>query len=270
LNKDDNIPISIWNRTPPGFQASYGQPEPTLTPYLVESDTPTAAIIVCPGGGYAIHACHESEPVARWLNTLGIASFALDYRVNPYHHPYPLLDARRAIQMVRHQSKEWNIDPQRVGMIGFSAGGHLSSTAGTHFEEYDLQERDEIDQVNFRPDLMILCYAAITFGKYGHQRGMERLIGIEPSQELRDMVSNELHVTSQTPPAFIWHTASDDDVLPENCLLFASALSACRIPYELHIFPEGRHGLELAEEHPHVRQWTGLCARWLKLQGFCE
>lgn len=262
--------IPIWNRIPPGFREDYGQPEPTITPYLVRANAPSAAIIICPGGGYQIHACHESEPVAHWLNQIGISAFALDYRVTPYYHPYPLLDARRAIQTVRYKSEQWNINPARVGIFGFSAGGHLASTTGTHSEAYDLTECDEIDRINFMPDLMVLCYAAITFGQYGHQRGMERLLGANPSTDLRDLVSNELHVTPQTPPAFIWHTASDDDVLPENSLLFASALSACRVPYELHIFPEGRHGLGLAEEHPHVRQWTGLCARWLQRQGFCE
>ncbi len=137
--------VPLWPGTPPGYETVYGQPVPTLCPYLVRSGNPSGAIVVLPGGGYGIKAAHEAEPVARWLNSLGISAFVLDYRVAPYRHPIPLLDSRRAIQLVRHHAREWSINPAKVGILGFSAGGHLASTTGTHFETIGFGEPDETD-----------------------------------------------------------------------------------------------------------------------------
>jgi len=221
-----------------------------------------------PGGGYMMKAAHEGEPIARWLNSLGISAFVLDYRVAPYRHPVPLLDARRAVQFVRARSAEWNTDAARVAVLGFSAGGHLASTLGTHFEALSAETNDETSRQNFRPDALILCYPVISFGQYRHHGSMENLLGSNPSDELRQSLSNELQVSKDSPPAFVWHTASDASVPAENSLLFAGALSACRVSFELHVYASGEHGLGLAEGHPSAAPWPDQCARWLHNQGF--
>jgi acetyl esterase/lipase len=259
--------LPIWQGTPPGFDLAFEQPVPTLAPYLAPGDGYHGGIVVLPGGGYGRKAPHEAEPVALWLNSLGISAFVLDYRVSPYHSPIPLLDARRAIQLVRSKAEEWQVDPQRVGILGFSAGGHLASTTGTHFETIPGPE-DAVSQFSSRPDAMILCYPVITFGIFGHQGSMENLLGNKPPAQLRDAFSNEKQVTAHTPPAFLWHTADDQSVPVENSLLFAQALSACHVPFELHVFSSGQHGLGLAVDHPYASSWTTLCARWLKTRGF--
>ncbi len=263
---DSSVPL--WSGAPPGYHPEYGQPIPTLCPYLVDSGIPRGAIVVLPGGGYGRKAAHEAEPVAHWLNSLGISAFVLDYRVAPYRHPIPLLDARRAIQLVRHHAREWSINPAKVGILGFSAGGHLASTTGTHFETIGFGEPDETSTNNFRPDALVLCYPVITFGQRRHNGSMENLLGPNPPEPLRESLSNERQVSSQTPPTFLWHTANDASVPVENSLLFGGALSASNIPFELHIFADGVHGIGLAEEHPSAGPWTGLCARWLREQGF--
>lgn len=262
----------IWEGTPPGFDPAYQQAAPTLTPFLVASDSPRPAVIVFPGGGYEIKAGHEAAPIAQWFNTLGISAFVLDYRVSPYRQPVPLLDARRAIQVVRSRAAEWSIDPKRVGVLGFSAGGHLASSVGTHFEAVhwpdDAVPQDAVAQFSFRPDAMILCYPVITFGPFAHTGSMEKLLGPNSSQALRDSYSNERQVTSQTPPTFLWTTANDAAVPVENSLLFAAALSANHVPFELHVFASGEHGTGLAQGHPYASPWTDLCARWLHNIGF--
>ena len=263
-----NSAIPLWMGNPPGFQAGYNQPAPTITPYLVEASGPRGAVVVLPGGGYGRKAAHEAEPVAQWLNRLGISAFVLDYRVAPYRHPIPLLDARRAIQLIRARAQEWSVDPDRIGILGFSAGGHLASTAGTHFEVIEAGELDVVSMQSFRPNALVLCYPVITFGQYRHNGSMENLLGVNPPVALRESLSNELQVSAQTPPTFLWHTANDASVPVENSLLFARALSAFRVPFELHIFADGVHGLGLAEEHPSSGPWTSLCARWFRGLGF--
>jgi acetyl esterase/lipase len=263
--------MPLWQSLPPGFAPAYGQPVPTLTPYLVSGPGQVGAVVVLPGGGYGIKAGHEAEPIALWLNSLGITAFVLDYRVAPYRHPIPLLDTRRAIQLVRSRADEWAVDPQRVGILGFSAGGHLASTAGTHLEDFPVsQEQDRLSGINFRPDAMILCYPVISFGKFGHVGSMENLLGPNPSAEHREAFSNEKHVTAQTPPTFLWTTATDEAVPVANSLMFSQALSDCKVPFELHIFPNGEHGLGLATGHPDAGSWTNLCARWLDHLGFTK
>jgi acetyl esterase/lipase len=215
-------------------------------------------------------ASHEAAPVAEWLNSLGISAFVLDYRVAPYRHPIPLSDARRAIQMVRCNAASWSVNPKRIGILGFSAGGHLTASAGTHFEALtglDLPA-DEVSGFSFRPDALVLCYPVISFGPFGHLGSMENLLGPNPPEDQRAFFSNETQVSPQTPPAFLWHTATDGAVPVENSLMFASALSALRIPLELHVFSDGVHGIGLAEDHPSAAPWSGLCARWLRQQGF--
>jgi acetyl esterase/lipase len=241
---------------------------PRLTPYLPNAAAPTAAVIVCPGGGYRMLAPHEGEPVARWLNGLGIAAFVLEYRIAPERHPAPLHDAQRAIRLVRHHAAEWNVAPDRIGILGFSAGGHLAATAGTRYDAGDPRADDPVDRVSCRPDLMILCYPVITFVSERESASMSNLIGADAPGDLRRSLSAELQVTPETPPAFLWHTAEDASVPVDDSLRFASALHRAGIPFALHVFPHGRHGLGLASDDPTVGQWTTLCARWLADQGF--
>ena len=262
------MPYLLWRDGAPGAMGETPEDCPKLTGYLVESQEPTSGIIVIPGGGYQRRAPHEGEPIARWLNTLGISAFVLDYRVAPYRHPYPLLDAQRAIRTLRYKAQDWNLDPHRIGIIGFSAGGHLAATAGTHYNSGDPNAADPVEQQSSRPDLMILCYPVISFGAHRHQGSMFNLLGPEPPQELMEQLSNENHVTADTPPTFMWHTADDAVVPVANTLIFAQELAKHKIDFALHIYPKGPHGLGLAEHHPEVATWTEHCAAWLASYGF--
>jgi acetyl esterase/lipase len=241
---------------------------PGLTIYPVSSESPAPVVVVCPGGGYVRRASHEGEPIARWLNGLGIAAVVLHYRVAPYQHPIPLGDAKRAIRKVRHHASEWGMDSERVGILGFSAGGHLASTAGTHYDSGNSESEDPIERQSSRPDLMVLCYPVITLGSYAHQGSKFNLLGESPNQDRVDQLSNENRITKDTPPTFLWHTADDGAVPVENSLLFAAGLSRNKISFELHVFESGAHGLGLAEDHPEAKAWPDLCGRWLRKQGF--
>lgn len=242
--------------------------QPTLTPYLPANGLAREAIIVCPGGGYGRLAPHEGEPIAQWLNSLGIAAFVLHYRVAPHRHPTPLGDAQRAIRIVRQRGAEWGLASSRVGLLGFSAGGHLTASAGVFHDPGDQTHADPIERVSSRPDALILCYPVISFGDFRHQGSTDNLLGSEATAASRDAVSLERHIDAMTPPTFLWHTADDASVPVEHSLLFAGALRRHEIPFELHIYPHGRHGLGLAEEAPLVAGWTTLCASWLATQGF--
>lgn len=241
---------------------------PSLTPYLLEGEGPYPVVIVCPGGGYQNRADHEGEPVAKWLNRIGISALVLNYRVAPYKHPIPLNDAKRAIRIVRARAKQWNLDPNRLGILGFSAGGHLASSAGTHYDHGNAESDDLIEQMSSRPDLMILCYPVITFGSSAHSASKENLLGAQPSAELINLLSNERQVNASTPPAFLWHTADDAAVPVNNVLLFAQAMERYKIPCELHVFESGKHGLGLAQDTPGAKVWSELCESWLNGKGF--
>ncbi len=260
----EQAPLPLW---PAGTSPSDGE-IPTLTPFLLPSTEATGTVVVCPGGGYRGRAAHEGAPVARWLNSLGIAAFVLDYRVAPNRHPIPLADAQRAIRTVRHNASAWRIRPDRIGILGFSAGGHLAATAGTHFDPGNVRAADPIERQSSRPDALVLCYAVISFGEFRHDGSMVNLLGPEPPEELRRFLSNELQVTADTPPTFLWHTGDDAGVPVENALLFAGALRRNGVPFALHIFPHGRHGLGLAPDDPTVGAWPALCGRWLTAAGF--
>jgi acetyl esterase/lipase len=255
--------LSLWEGGAPFEQGE----RPKMTPYL-QGKKQAPAVIVLPGGSYRRRADHEGEPVARWLNEIGIHAFVLDYRVAPYKHPVPLIDAKRAIRYVRYHAAEWNIDPYRIGILGFSAGGHLASTTGTKFDGGDPETDDPVERVSSRPDVMILGYPVITFGKHRHDGSMKNLLGVDAPADRRELLSNELHVTSQTPPTFLWHTAEDETVPVENSLLFASALSLHKVPFDLHVYESGRHGLGLALDHPEAYLWTEACEKWIRRRGF--
>lgn len=260
--------LLLWPDGTPNALGETAEDRPTLVPYLVQGGDPAPAVIVCPGGGYARRADHEGAPVAQWLNTLGISAFVVHYRVAPYRHPNPLMDAQRAIRTVRSRAQEWNVDPSRVGILGFSAGGHLASSAGVHYDSGRPDAEDLIERESSRPDLLVLCYPVISFGPDAHKGSQANLLGEDADISLIERMSSERQVTEQTPPTFLWHTADDASVPVENSLLFASALSRNKVPFELHVFESGRHGLGLAAEQPGVSAWTSVCAAWLKKQGF--
>lgn len=240
--------ISLW---PDGAD---GQ---TLTVYPAEKPT-GGAIVICPGGGYGMLADHEGEPVARWLNTLGITGIVLKYRLGPAHrHPAMLDDAAQAVRTVRAHAGEWKIDPKRVGILGFSAGGHLASTLATHFEQ------------SSRPDLAVLIYPVISLNApHGHLGSRVNLLGEDADPELVNFLSNETQVTPETPPTFLVHTADDAGVPVENSLLFAAALRAANVPFELHVYETGPHGFGLGGDHSVLKSWPDRCAVWLQSHGF--
>ncbi len=275
--------IPLWPHGAPGAKgADANQDVPTLTIWLPPAGRATgASIVVCPGGGSGMLAVdHEGKQVAEWLNELGVAAFVLKYRLGPrYHHPAMLQDAGRAIRTVRARASEWGLDPKRIAIMGFSAGGHLASTAGTHFDAGKPDAEDPIERVSSRPDRMILDYPVIALATpYGHSGSLRNLLGDHPSQELIESLSNERQVTKDTPPTFLAHTNADKGVPAENSLLFVTALRKAGVPVELHLFERGPHGLGLGAgtakfrvlPEPSFQAWPKLCETWLKNQGFLE
>jgi acetyl esterase/lipase len=265
----------LWPDDAPGALGKADKDIPTLTPFYPSDKATGAAMVICPGGGYGGLAPHEGEGYARWLATNGIACFVLKYRlgVNGYRHPAPLLDAARAIRLIRTHSAEWKLDPKRIGIIGSSAGGHLASTLMTHFDTGYTNSADIIERQSSRPDLGILCYPVITMGAFTHQGSKKNLLGTNPPPELVKELSNELHVTRDTPPCFIWGTDEDTTVPIENVLLFAEALRKAKVPFDLHVYQKGKHGMGLGSRefdpskwHP----WTSDCIFWLKQQGWAK
>ena len=246
---------------------------PTITPYLAPKENSTgAAVVVLPGGGYTrLSDVKEGSDIAKWLNTLGISAFVVKYRLGPrYNQPNQLLDAARAMRTVRSKAKEWGVDANRIAILGFSAGGHLASTLGTHFDAGKPDAKDEIDRVSSRPDAMILLYPVITMGEFTHAGSKKYLLGENPTPELIKLYSNELQVTKDTPPTFIFHTMTDATVPVENAMLFASALRKNGVPFEFHLYEQGPHGVGLAPTNPYLASWAARCADWLTLRGFLK
>jgi acetyl esterase/lipase len=241
-------------------------PAPRLTPYPV--DNPRGAIVVCPGGGYRNLAPHEGEPIARWLNTLGIAACVVEYRIAPHRHPAPLREGHRAIQLVRHHAAAWGLDPTQVGMLGFSAGGHLTASVATQPDAADPASPDPVARQSSRPGAIVLAYPVISFVDNAHLGSIENLLGPDAPEAQRAALSADRNVDARTPPAFLWHTAADASVPVEHSLRFASALARHGVPFGLHVYPAGRHGLGLAPDDPVVGTWTTLCAAWLADHGY--
>jgi acetyl esterase/lipase len=263
--------IPLWPQGAPGAVGSEPRDTPTLTVYLPKPEAATgASVVICPGGGYGGLADHEGRPVAEWLNRLGVAGIVLKYRLGPrYHHPAMLQDAGRAIRTVRARAEEWKLDPKRVAILGFSAGGHLASTAGTHFDAGRDDAADPIERQSSRPDRMILIYPVVALATpYAHAGSRRNLLGDQPTPDVLTSLSNETQVTAQTPPAFLVHTFEDTAVPVENSLLFVMAMRKAGVPVELHLFEKGRHGLGLGGGDPAFKAWPDLCAAWLKGQGF--
>ena len=237
--------------------------------YPVKTETPAGAVMVCPGGGYAHRAPHEGETIAQEFNKQGIHAFVLHYRVAPNRNPAPLNDARRGMRMIRSMASKFNVKTDKIAVCGFSAGGHLAGSLGIHFDKASYPPIDPADKLSCRPDAMILCYPVISSGEYRNDGSFKNLLGNEPDPEMMEHFSLEKHaVSGQTPPAFMWHTSEDSAVPVENSLLLASALSSNRIPFELHIYEKGRHGLGLCPEDPHVASWFRTCTEWLLSMGW--
>jgi acetyl esterase/lipase len=278
----------LWPQGAPGAagsdagDANHSGDIPTITVYLPPREKASgASIVICPGGGYGFLATeHEGKDVAQWLNSLGIAGVVLKYRIAPkYKHPAPLDDARQAIRMVRWKSKEWGLDPDRVGVMGFSAGGHLASTLATHYREAHPVAGDAINSFTERPDLAILVYPVVSFtADYSHKGSAKNLLGPDATKEQLTELSNDTQVTDKTPPTFLVHTLADCGVPMENSVAFAMALRKYKVPFELHIFEKGQHGLGLGTgwkghnipPEPAFQAWPPLCATWLKSRGFLD
>ena len=231
-------------------------------------------MVILPGGGYGGLAPHEGEGYAEWLVTNGISCFVVKYRLGAhgYRHPRMLEDAARAVRLVRSRAAQWAIDPKRVGIMGSSAGGHLASTLLTHFASGQPDAADAVERQSSRPDLGILCYPVITMGTNTHAGSKNNLLGKDPSPELVKLLSNELQVTKETPPCFLFHTYEDTAVPVENSLAFTAALRKAGVPLDLHIYQKGRHGIGLGDKPPfaHVHPWANDCLLWLKEQGFVK
>jgi acetyl esterase/lipase len=264
----------LWPDGAPGAKGKEPGDVPAILVYRAAPDKANgAAVVVCPGGGYGGLAMdHEGHQIAEWLNRHGITAIILKYRLGPrYNHPIPLTDAQRAIRTVRTHSDAWTIDPHRIGILGFSAGGHLASTAGTHFDDGDAKAADPIDRVPSRPDFMVLLYPVITLtGPAAHVGSRNNLLGKSPDPKLVESLSNHNAVTIDTPPTFLVHTTEDKGVPPENSVLFYSACVKHKVPAELHIYERGRHGLGLGPKDLPFSSWPDRCLAWLQSRGLLE
>ena len=243
---------------------------PTLTIYPAPADRRTGtAVIICPGGAYRRLAIDkEGTAAAAWLNALGVSAFVLKYRLVEYGHPVPLQDVLRAVRLLRANASRWRIDPDRIGVLGFSAGGHLASTAGTLFDAPEGRTGAELDRVSARPDFLVLVYPVIVLdGPYASKTSAANLLGPSPSAELLARLSTHTQVTTQTPPTFLAHGGTDESVPPENSVLFYQALRRAGVPAEMHLYQTGPHGFGLEPTHGPVSDWPKRCAEWMTAGG---
>jgi acetyl esterase/lipase len=265
--------IRLWQNGAPGNPPTEPADEPLLFLSRPAKDRAVGtAVIVCPGGGYGHLAMdYEGIDVAKWFNTFGVAGFVLKYRhsASGHKHPIPMQDGQRAIRMLRSRAAEWGIDPNRIGVLGFSAGGHLASTLATHFDSGDPRASDPIDRASSRPDFTILCYPVITMMEdYTHAGARDNLLGTAPDKAMLQQLSNELQVTPQTPPTFLFHTSEDTAVPPENSIAFYAAMRVAGVSGELHIYEAGRHGVGLAKDVPGTNTWPERCREWMAGRGY--
>jgi acetyl esterase/lipase len=270
----DHQIIPLWSGPAPGAQGSEERDIPTLTVYLPSTVSPNmTAMVVCPGGSYrGLATGYEGKQAQEYLNSIGVAVFMLKYRVGPrYHHPVELGDAQRALRIVRTHAAEWGIAPDRVGIMGFSAGGHLASTAATHFDAGLANATDPIDRASSRPDFAVLVYPVISMlAPLTHPLSKENLLGTHPDSALVRSLSNDLMVTAQTPPTFLFHTTADSLVPVENSVNYYLALRKAGVPAELHVFQNGPHGVALGEGDPVLGVWPKLLGNWLRVNGWVK
>jgi acetyl esterase/lipase len=265
------ITILLWPEGAPGAVGDEETDKPSLTIYLPDPQKATGAgVVVCPGGGYcAVCNMHEGKDIAEWFRGMGVAAFVLKYRIAPrYNHPAPLLDAQRAVRTARAMSAEWGVDPSRIGIMGFSAGGHLASSAGTIFDGGCPSSADPIDRQSSRPDFMILCYSVISMvPPFAHVGSRANLLGGSPDPQVMEELSTEKRVTPQTPPTFLMHTDSDNVVMAENSAVFYLALRKAGVPAEMHIYAKGPHGVGLAQADPVLSFWPKHLQMWMEGRG---
>lgn len=266
-----NTSVPLWSSPAPGALGSADHDIPSLTTFLPPPGKRNGAtMLVLPGGGYWVLAPHEGAGYAEWLAAQGVTCYVLQYRLGAhgYRHPSMLADAARALRTVRAWARRDGLDPARVGIIGSSAGGHLASTLLTHFDSGNPASADEIERESSRPDLGILCYPVISLGEFTHPGSRQNLLGDNPPPDLVRALSNELQVTADTPPCFLWHTADDAAVPVENSMLFASALRRAGVPFDLHVYEHGVHGLGLPTPENKGPHWDADCLFWLRQRKF--
>jgi acetyl esterase/lipase len=263
--------LKLWPDGAPLAKGTADADTPTLAVYLPDPSTANGCgIVICPGGGYShLSMIREGSDVAHWLNSHGVAAFVLKYRLNPYRQPVPMLDGQRAMRLARFHATDWNIDPNRIGMMGFSAGGHVASTIGTHFDSGNPAAPDPIDRLGCRPDFLVLLYPVISMKQeIAHAGSRHFLLGDIPSDELVQSLSNETQVTAQTPPTFLAASKTDPTVKIINSELFYQALQKAGVPSQLVEFNTGGHGWGLAPNNPELAVWKDTCLTWMNERGF--
>lgn len=265
----------LWPDGAPGAKGTQDKDKPTLTICLPDKDKAIGtAVVICPGGGYEhLASDHEGTQIADWLNSIGIAAFILEYRHNGtgYIFPAPMQDAQRAMRIVRGRADEWNIDPTRIGIMGFSAGGHLASSIGTHFKNNYYDAKDDLDKASSRPDFMILIYSVITMeDSYTHKGSQVNLFGTNADPNLIENYSNEKQVTPETPPTFLMHSNEDPAVPVENSVNFYLALRKAKVPAEMHVYLKGGHGTGIEKKHGIISTWPERCIDWMTLSGLLD
>jgi acetyl esterase/lipase len=266
--------IPLWSGPAPGAQGTDDKDIPTITAYFPRT-TPAgmSAMIICPGGSYVNLAMnHEGRQVANFLNSQGVIAFVLKYRLGPkYHHPIELGDVQRAIRTLRAHSADWHIAPDKIGIMGFSAGGHLAMSASTHFDAGQASAADPIDRVSSRPDFAVLGYPVISMTEaWTHQGSKNALLGQNADPELAKTLSGEQAVTAETPTTFIFQTNADTTVPAENAVYYFLALRKVKVPAELHVFQNGPHGVGLAMDDPALSEWSKLLTNWLRVHAIIK
>ena len=271
--------VPLWPDGVPDTQYRDDGDLPELIITLVKSEVPTPGVVILPGGGYGGLAIgHEGYEIADWLKSIGVSSAICTYRVRGkgnngkgYGHPAPMMDAQRAIQTFRARAGQYNLDPKRIGVIGFSAGGHLCSTVSTRFKDGDKDTNDPVERVSSRPDFSILCYPVIAFGtSYSHKGSERNLLGAEPDPKMIEMFANHEQVSDQTPPTFLFHTAEDHVVPIENSVQYYRSCVRHSVPVEAHFYNKGRHGVGLAHDIPGASDWPKQCESWLQRRAIID
>lgn len=266
--------VRLWENDAPLAMGKADKDIPTLTVYRPEKPNGTA-MVICPGGAYVALSVQEGRDYALYLNKFGVTGFVLKYRLGGakgYHHPAMLFDAARAVRLIRARCGEWGVAPNKIGIMGSSAGGHLASTLLTHFDAGKPEDTDPVERASSRPDFGVLCYAVISMLENTHGGSRGNLLGSKPDPQLIESLSNEKQVTPQTPPCFIWHTLSDPAVRVENSLDFAMVLKRNGVPFDLHIYQNGKHGIGLASKYPFDRPhpWAVDLVFWMKENGWVK
>jgi len=271
-----NVREPLWKKETPNVKGErLGIDIPMITIFSPKPDKNCGtAVIICPGGGYSHLAVKkEGVAIAKWLNTFGVTGIVLEYRNRKggYLYPIPLQDAQRAIRTIRFRAKQLHLSPNRIGIMGFSAGGHLAAITGTLFDSGKASSKDPIEQMSSRPDFMILCYPVIAFGEsYTHKGSQRNLIGKNPSPELIKLLSPEKQITKKTPPTFLFLTNEDRCVDPINSVMFYLALRKAKVPAELHIYRKGGHGTGLAQHIQGTSEWPNTLKAWMQAMGLLD